>query len=924
MEFKKSQFSFNTKNYFIKSYIYLRILITLRAIKFSSMKRIICILLISAFYAIAGANSKYETGYTFTNISINNGQLPGANVVAILNDGNQIWFGTRSGIALFSENDRRIWNYPVISHDSICQDSAGVIWITTDNGIYIYDAKAVDLVMVQDDGGQFCCAVGNEVCVYSSNRLMFFPAGGGKIIRSVEFESDIDVMSMAELPDGKILLGNYNEGLYKYDQRKGGLQLFSNEKIPNIRRIRSYEGVIYALSYGNGVYRYSSGGTPLGKIEGLGSDFVTDLAFYDGKIWICTDGDGIYILDPVTNDFSQLRHIQGDIGSFPTNALTTLYYDAKYGLWAGTVHYGACNISKRFIHTYSDALPGSSRGLSERCVVSILTDEEKCCWIGTDGQGINRYDFETESFRHYPSTYGYAIPSICRYDDRQLLATIFNKGLFLFDTVSASLKPFTGIDKAVVDGLFQHGDYPLLFSPHRDRIFLFANNSYIYNPVSGDLNNLTYENGKILSGTMPSVWYNEDFLMLSRKESILANRYDDEKMHYLCKVPSGPITAISYDSVHSCIWVATDRSEIGFFHFDATTFTASSYTRLEALNLTNVSTLTSDSKGRLWITTGNSLYMYDRGANIVKKFSNYDGYERNDILIGTSTLSNSDIFYVAGSSGLVMVNSGIADEIGLSDPPAIRLEEIENAGHIIPAGSISSGKTVKLPWKKGRLLFKYVVSGMHFQEEVEIKYTVLGEFESEMTTTNRTLNLSSLSPGQYTIKAECFWSGGSLSGAETIRLKILPPWYKSALFQIALIIMLLGAIVLLMLKFGGKYLGGSDKVSERDKDFLRRFCEYVALNLDQDLSSGVLTQELGISRTSLFEKVKALTGYSLNDYVKRMRIEKAMALLKDSEMNINEISDAVGFAYPRYFSTVFKEETGESPTEYRKKHLAGK
>ena len=61
-----------------------------------------------------------------------------------------------------------------------------------------------------------------------------------------------------------------------------------------------------------------------------------------------------------------------------------------------------------------------------------------------------------------------------------------------------------------------------------------------------------------------------------------------------------------------------------------------------------------------------------------------------------------------------------------------------------------------------------------------------------------------------------------------------------------------------------------------------------------------------------------ITGYILNDYIKRMRIEEAIRLLTETDMNINEISDSVGFSYPRYFSSVFKELTGYSPTQYRK------
>lgn len=430
------------------------------------MKKLIFLALLYMVSTSLLATPRMETGYTFTNISMNDGLLPGSNVVAILNDGSQLWFGTRSGVVAFSEFGRKNWNYTVSYHDAICMDSTGMVWLTTDNGTFVYDRLSGDLEPVMDNKGYYCCAIGDEVCIYQRHQLLFYPAGGGEQLRIVELEASLEIMSMAALPDGSLIMGDCSGSLYKYSPSGGGLQLFCEESKPNVRRMRYYDGIIYALSYGGGVSRFSLDGTSLGQIKEIDTDFITDLALFDGLLWICTDGDGIYIMDLDTKEFSQLRHIQGDSGSFPTNALTTLYPDGKYGLWVGTVRYGACNISKRYIHTFSDALMGSTRGLSEKCVVSISADKDGYCWVGTDGQGINRFDPVTQSFLQYPSTFGYSVPSICRYDNRHLLTAIFNKGLYLFDTATSALTPFTFINGS--RAFFNNGEYPSLFSPRPD------------------------------------------------------------------------------------------------------------------------------------------------------------------------------------------------------------------------------------------------------------------------------------------------------------------------------------------------------------------------------------------------------------------------------------------------------------------------
>lgn len=78
-----------------------------------------------------------------------------------------------------------------------------------------------------------------------------------------------------------------------------------------------------------------------------------------------------------------------------------------------------------------------------------------------------------------------------------------------------------------------------------------------------------------------------------------------------------------------------------------------------------------------------------------------------------------------------------------------------------------------------------------------------------------------------------------------------------------------------------------------------------------------LTAEMAMSRTSLYNKIKDLTGMGVNDYINRRRIDKATVLLLQSEMNITEISESVGFTYQRYFSTLFKEIKGVTPSQFR-------
>ena len=84
-----------------------------------------------------------------------------------------------------------------------------------------------------------------------------------------------------------------------------------------------------------------------------------------------------------------------------------------------------------------------------------------------------------------------------------------------------------------------------------------------------------------------------------------------------------------------------------------------------------------------------------------------------------------------------------------------------------------------------------------------------------------------------------------------------------------------------------------------------------------ELGVEFLCSEMYISRASLYNKLKALTGMGSNSYVAKIRIEQAVKLLTSTDMHINEISDAVGFSSSRYFNRVFKEMMGCSPSQYK-------
>ena len=115
----------------------------------------------------------------------------------------------------------------------------------------------------------------------------------------------------------------------------------------------------------------------------------------------------------------------------------------------------------------------------------------------------------------------------------------------------------------------------------------------------------------------------------------------------------------------------------------------------------------------------------------------------------------------------------------------------------------------------------------------------------------------------------------------------------------------------------------TDTFSRVDEDFLFDLNKIIGDNIaNVDLDIPFLCKEIGMSKTSLYTKLKALTGMGCNEYISKIRLERAMMLIKTTNKSFTEIAFETGFATSKYFSTSFKQYAGMTPTQYKKQECA--
>lgn len=894
----------------------------------------------------SGLNSYTQEGIkTYLHHSGDPHSLPSNYINHLTEDSlGNFWIATSKGLALYDDEQDQFNTV----NSSIIYSSVGVeggMWFGSENAIHCYDYKSKELKTIHIEKEE------------------------GKGINPVDYR----IQKMLYLEDGKILIGTRKKGIYLYDCRIRQFTLL----IPSSQNLLTSLYVtadhhIYTAFYGDGFYCYDRTGKMLKHYtkenSGLKNNYVLDMAEYNGNIWLATDGSGINLFTPRTFQFSQLQHIVRDYSSLPVNSITLLYKDMKDNLWAGSVRGGIFSIKETYIKTYKEAILNNTNGLSEQSVISLYEEKDGKVWIGTDGGGINLYDPSTDKFIHFPSTYGDKVVSIAEVSETELMVSLYTKGIFLFNKKTHKYRPFTIVDEETNKKECFYGYLPLANQVADGKIYIISCGTYVYHTHDHTFSRMQTDRDYDFSNDALCLSYSNDrFSLLKCAHQAFWVDQKSDSIRLLFELEKDElITSMSYDN-NRMIWTSTNKG-LGFFDLES-----QKYHRIRTRLFNGISYLIADGKGRLWICAQNHLYSYIIKENRFILWNSSDGFPPNEILFAYQKQSNRDYIYLGGSEGLVKINTDIP--YTETQIPEIYLSEILFNGS--PSLKKVKENTIKIPWNYNSLSVHFRIKNRDVFQKYLLQYTIEGRGKQSIETYDPVLNLSSLSAGNYSIWVSCNTKNGNRTPSkQLIHIIVTPPWYKTVWFigvaAVLFIIMtasigyihyrrkernmkgnvnyFLQAVLNDMLSSKEEKQRGEEdncaetplsdisskeddsrleetgqqtqaKNSKEDEEFLNKLNMLIHENMaGGELSIKFLTDKLAMSRASLYNKVKFLTGLGVNDYINRLRIEKSVFLLTNTNMNINEISYEVGFSYPRYFSTSFKQIKGMTPTRFKEEN----
>ena len=736
-----------------------------------------------------------QQDYYFRQISLEQG-LSQSRVQCIYRDHlGVIWIGTKWGLNSYDQSELKSYFHDREQPNSlpdnfirfITEDRLGDLYVSTNKGIAIYNKAENQFQPLKYNGKPFNAwsylqigdnfLFGGEETLYQYNLTdksitTIFPDIDGDKLKCINriFQWSPDML----------ITSSKKDGLWMYDLIKKKMYRcpFVKEREINTIFVDS-QNRLWVSFYGKGIACYSKEGKRLfslsTKNSGLNNDIIFDFLEKDNQLWIATDGGGINILDFQTMKFSHLKHISDDEQSLPNNSIYRLYKDQMDNIWIGSIHGGLFAIKKVFIKTYKDVPLNNPNGISERTVVSIFEDKDTLLWIGTDGGGINSFDQKTNTFHHYPTTYGEKVTSITDFSENELLLSCFNKGVFTFNKRTAQMQPFPIINDSISKREFSSGDLVNLYAT-KDNIYILGAKVYIYNKHTRQTSILYAPQIDIQRQiAMQAIYSDDTHLYLMGTNNLFKLNFKTNELSSLVNMKEGDDFTSACRDDKGNFWIGSNFGLL--FYNKQTGKTEKIHTNL----FNSVSSLAYDKKGKVWIGAQNMFFAYIINEKRFVILDESDGVPSNELIFTPIPALRTPNLYMGGTMGLVRINTDIIFESNSS--PILKLLEVKLNGK--STLKQVNNNCISIPWNHSSFNIKVIADEKNSFRKHLFRYVITGKDKMVIESYLQTLELGTLASGEYTISVSCDTSNGEWSQpTEILTIIVSPPWWKSTWFII--------------------------------------------------------------------------------------------------------------------------------------------
>ncbi|MES2777223.1 MAG: two-component regulator propeller domain-containing protein [Bacteroidota bacterium] len=781
-----------------------------------------CCILFSQLAVAYPANIKY--------LGIEQG-LSNNSVRCIYQDHNGfMWFGTYDGLNRYDGYSFKVFRNKMddtssLPHNyiyTIFEDQQNNLWVGTGQGIGIYNALSlrfspawftpwqtkrvekitVNVNTIQGDkkGNIFIGTNGRGLLVRKAGttvavQVPYDAAGSQALLYNVQ-SCTIDEQQRVWL-----FLGDF--GLCTYDYATGKIVLV-NSGVRTGYSIKCDDVGSVWIGSTSGLYRYGIQSKALTRAYEdapgqLTSNTVAQLFFTkDRKLWIGTEGGGIDILNTATGEMDYILSGQSP-GMLSSESVFAVYEDRESRKWIGTLK-GGINVidatGKRFqsiAHNSTDP-----QSLIYNFVSCFYEDTARNLWVGTDGGGMSKWNRATNrftNFRHQPgepsSLNSNLITSICQDYEGALWIATYGGGVDRYRDGSGVFEHYKCINPNEENKnawlVYEDRDKNLWATTFSNgRLYRFNRQRNQFEMFDSELTDLI----SIHEDASGKLWAGNSYqLMQVDKLSGKHQYYEIGK----------PVRAI-YEDRDANLWLGSEGG--GLILFDRKQGKiAARYSDADGLCNNSVLNILEDGSGNLWLSTFNGLSRFRKADKTFKNYYQSDGLQSNQFLYNAALRLSSGELVFGGIKGFTLFNPDSIQFRGQTPP--VFLTAIRVNSRPVSADSAYVTKTsdnlireLRIPYDDAVLSFDFAALEYTVPDKIQYSYWLEGWDKGWNLAGNvRTANYTRLKEGTFYFHVRCTNANGDWSKEEaTIRIIILPPWFRSWWAYLLYVLTVLGAV----------------------------------------------------------------------------------------------------------------------------------
>ena len=774
---------------------------------------------------------------------------------------------------------------------------------------------------------------------------IFFLTSSGKIYRfnnninKLEFQDSIFEQNPLSISGQNEAFGKWylssKEGNYVFDAASGKALTISSIPLKDTQIIKDNTGNLWFTNYGKQLFWIKKDTNNQPVVLELSVPFNDKVnydlslrfnvaALEDGSIALSYYGYGLFIYNPLSDSFSHYGPFSADPTVIKSNFIRVLAEDHSGGLWIGYEQGGvslfkvyeslaqfimprpldqseksnAVRMVKArengtvFLSTRDNAVYDydltTSRFLSQTNlsynVYSTLLDSKGRQWMGTRSEGLiidgNFYRSGSSAF----SIRSDAIFDILEDRDGRIWIATFGGGVCQAQETPAGFRFITFMDsnnreKAV--RVLREDKNGVIWSAGDDGLYAFE-------PDKLFVDRNAFLHFDMASGTLPGDEVKSIFI-------------DDQGRLWVGITGEGLLVGKVPDNYEQ-------YPNIEFKHFTVS----------DGLSNNNVVSFLQDGYGNIWIGTEAGLNIYDDNSGNIQSVD-ISPYMQRNILEENSCCRVGDKLLFGTKFGAALIDaSRFMPSTKEVDKPVISRLFVNGEPY---TKLFPHQDNIKLSFQQTSLDFQ--ISDFAYSEMSHTTYMwYLEGKESEWKPASRNSIASyrNLRPGKYIFHYRT-------TGENQIGITICPaPWFSVwAFICYAIILAVLGyeiknILYILRLHKYAQTATSPDTEASKRKSISDAIYSIAKENIhDADFNMDVFAEKMGMKRTEFFRIVKENTGLTPGEVIRQQRMNTAAELLEEDKERISDIAFMVGIDNPIYFSKLFKDEFGVTPSEYRKR-----